>query len=182
MDETIRKASHFVFGIGIAAFILTFEKQLVISVLAIVLLAGLILSELVSKGYRIPVVSAAIEMMERKDVTPGKGALFFAMGALIPLILLGPAEVAVGVLALAVLDSVATVVGLRFGRYRIYNGKSMEGAAGGIAATAIVLLLLLPPERAVLVAVIAGAVELLSPVDDNLVIPIIVAVVLTILG
>ncbi len=182
MNETIRKASHFFFGIGIAAFIFLFEKQLVISVLAIVLLAGFILSELVSKGYRIPVVSATIEMMEREDVEPGRGALLFAIGALVPLILLGSAEVAVGVLALAVLDSVATLVGLRFGRHRIYNGKSFEGAAGGIAVTGIVLLFFLPPEQAVLIALIAGAVELLSPVDDNLIVPVIVATALTIIG
>ncbi len=182
MDETIRKASHFFFGIGIAAFIFLFEKQTVISVLAIVLLAGLILSELVSKGYRIPVVSAAIDLMERKDATPGKGALFFAMGALIPLILLGSVAVAIGVFTLAVLDSVTTIVGLRFGRHRIYNGKSVEGTAGGIVVTATVLLPLLVPGYAVLVAIVAGIVELLSPVDDNLIIPVIVAVVLTIFG
>ncbi len=182
MDELIRQASHFAFGIGIAAFIFFFEKQLVISVLSIVLLAGLILSELVSKGYHIPVVSTTITMMERKDVIPGKGALFFAMGALIPLILLGSVEVAIGVFVLAVLDSVATVAGMRLGRHRIYNGKSLEGAAAGIAVTAVVLLFLVPPEYAALVAVIAGVVELLSPVDDNLIIPVIVAVTLTMLG
>ena len=60
------------------------------------------------------------------------------------------------VLALAVMDGVATLVGIRYGMHRIYNGKSLEGASAGIAAAALVLLPLLPPVQALGAAVLAG--------------------------
>jgi dolichol kinase len=75
------------------------------------------------------------------------------------------------VLALAVMDGVATLVGIRYGMHRIYNGKSLEGTGAGIGAATLVLLLLLPPSYALSAAVLAGVVELVAPLDDNLLIP-----------
>ncbi len=181
MDETIRQVSHLVFGIGISAMISLLEKQLVVALLMLAIFAGLILSELVSKGYHIPLVSAAVNLMERKDAVPGKGALNFAVGSLFALILFDPVDVAPAVLALAVLDSVATLIGIRYGRHRFWNHKSVEGTVSGITVTTLVLFLLLPPSYALIAAVIAGVVELLSPVDDNLLVPVVVAAVLSVL-
>jgi dolichol kinase len=74
--------------------------------------------------------------------------------------------------SLAVLDSVTTLVGVRFGRHRIYNGKSWEGTLSGIAVTVLALLPFLSLPGALAASVIAGIIELFSPVDDNLVIPV----------
>jgi dolichol kinase len=82
-------------------------------------------------------------------------------------------------IALAVLDGVATIAGIRFGRTRIYNGKSLEGTIAGIVVTFLVLLLVMPVQGALVVAVIAGIIEMFSPVDDNLVIPVSVCILLT---
>jgi dolichol kinase len=81
--------------------------------------------------------------------------------------------------SLAVLDGVATIAGTRFGRNRIYNGKSLEGTAAAIIITFLVLLLVMPAPGAFVVAVIAGIIEMFSPVDDNLVIPISICILLT---
>ena len=86
------------------------------------------------------------------------------------------------IVALAVLDGIATIVGLRYGKHRIFNGKSWEGTGAGIAAAFLVLLLVVPPAQALAIAVIAGLIELLAPVDDNLLIPPCICILLTVLG
>jgi len=79
---------------------------------------------------------------------------------------------------LATGDVTATLVGERFGRTR-FNGKSLEGTAGFVAAalgSALVLSLLglgLPAGILVLGALVAAGCELLPlPVNDNLTIPL----------
>jgi phytol kinase len=91
-----------------------------------------------------------------------------------------PANVVVPALVvLSVLDSVTTLAGLRYGRHRIFNGKSWEGTLAGIAAAIPALLLFLTVPGSVAAAVTAGLIELFSPVDDNLLIPVGVCILLT---
>jgi len=91
------------------------------------------------------------------------------------------ADVSPALLSLAVLDGVATIAGTRFGRTRIYNGKSAEGTGTGIFITFLVLLLFISIHGALIVAVIAGIIELISPIDDNLVIPVSICLILTVI-
>jgi len=181
MDETARKALHIILGIGIAVFIFYCGRDLSLFILSVVLLTGLILSDAVSRGHHIPLVSGIIAEVERPDVVPGKGAILFFASSLVCLVLFPPSVVVPAILALAISDGISALAGIRYGRTRIRNGKSIEGAFAGFAATAIVLLLVLPPFPAVLAATVASVVEMLSPVDDNLTIPVAVAIVLTVL-
>ena len=161
MNESLRQVVHLLFGLGIAAFILLFDRDLSLSVLMLALFVGFILSDAVSRGYTIPVVSAVIANLERRDAAPGRGALFFALGALFCLVFF-PKEIAfIGLVVLSLLDSVTTLAGVRFGRTRIYNHKSLEGTLAGVAVTAVA--------------------ELVIPVDDNLVIPVVACLALTVL-
>ena len=102
-----------------------------------------------------------------------------------------PAASLLGLVALGVGDPAAAVIGRRWGRTRLANGRSLEGFAAFTAASFVVglgLLSLVRPELALttraaaaLVASGAGAVaELLSRrVDDNLSIPVTATVVAT---
>jgi dolichol kinase len=110
---------------------------------------------------------------------PGKGALFYAVSALACVILFPVPVVVPALVSLAVLDGVTAIAGSRFGRTRIYNGKSAEGTGAGIVVTFLVLLLFMGVFGALVVAVIAGIIELFSPVDDNLAIPVSVCILLT---
>lgn len=181
MNESLRQVVHLLFGLGIAGFIFIFDRGITISVLAITLFAGFILSDAVSRGYTIPVISTILGGLERRDATPGKGALFFAFGALFSLIFFEKDVVAVGLVVLALLDSITTITGVRFGKTRIYNHKSIEGTIAGIAVTAIALSLLVPPPVALATTAVAGLAELISPVDDNLIIPVAACLALTLL-
>ncbi len=171
MREIVRQLIHLCFGLGIAAMVLFLDHAVVIAALAGGLLIGVILVDLILRGHRIPVISPLVQYGDRCDPLPGKGAFFFAVSALACIILFPVSLVVPALVALAVLDSVTTLAGIRFGRHRISNGKSWEGTLSGIAVTVLALLPFITLPGALAVSVITGIIELLSPVDDNLVIP-----------
>lgn len=171
MRETVRQLIHLLFGLGIAALVFFIDRSIVISVMAGGLFIGVILVDLILRGHHIPVISPLLQYGDRCDPLPGKGAFFFAVSALACIILFPVSMVVPALVALAVLDSVTTLVGVRFGRHRVYNGKSWEGTLAGIAVTVLALIPFLTVPGAVVAAVIAGIIELFSPVDDNFVIP-----------
>ena len=171
MNEDGRQLVHLAFGVTIALAIAFLGREYAIMLLALGLFGGFVLIDLVDRGYKVPVASPLVENLERKGKMPGYGAVCFVLTALFCLIFFPVDYVVAGVLTLAVLDSVSTIAGLHFGRHRIFNGKSWEGTAGGIIAACIPLALLLPPLPAIAAAVVAGIAEMVSPVEDNLIIP-----------
>jgi phytol kinase len=179
MREIVRQLIHLCFGLGIAAMVLFLDHAVVIAVLAGGLLIGVGLIDLILHGYRIPVISPLVQYGDRCDPIPGKGALFFAVSALACIILFPVTTVVPALVALSVLDSVTTLAGIRFGRHRIANGKSWEGTLSGIAATVLALLPFLTLPGALMASVVAGIIELLSPINDNLLIPVGVCLLLT---
>ena len=181
MNEIGRKLVHILFGIGIALFIQYSGKQIALPVLLASLLAGLILSDAISRGHHIPLVSPLVHDLERPGMLPGKGAILFVFSSAFCLFFFPVQVVVPAVLALSILDGVSALAGQSFGKHRIWNGKSWEGTGAGIAVTALALCLLLSPLRALAIALVAGLIELVSPVDDNLVIPIAVCLLLTVL-
>jgi dolichol kinase len=178
MQEIVRQLIHLCFGLGIAALVLFLDHTVIIAVMAGGLFFGVVLVDLILRGYRIPGISPLVQYGDRCDPLPGKGAFFFAVSALACIILFPVSAVVPALVALAVLDSITTLVGTRYGRHRIRNGKSWEGTLAGIAVTFPDLLPLLTPPGAAAVSVVAGVIELFSPVDDNLVIPVGVCIVL----
>jgi dolichol kinase len=181
MNESLRQVVHLIFGLGIAGFVLLFDRDIVLSILVLTLFVGFILSDAVARGYIIPVVSPIISGLERRDVAPGKGALFFALGALFCIVFFAKEVAFAGIVVLSLLDSVTTLVGVRFGRTRIYNHKSLEGTLAGFAVTAAVLSLFILPGIAIVTAVASAIAELVSPVDDNLIIPVVACLSITLL-
>lgn len=179
MREIVRQLIHLCFGLGIAAMVLFLDHAAVVAFMAGGLLIGVVLVDLILRGHRIPVISPLVQYGDRCDPLPGKGAFFFAVSALACIILFPVTIVVPALVALSVLDSVTTLAGTRFGRHRIYNGKSWEGTLPGIAVTVLALLPFLSLPGALAVSVIAGIIELISPVDDNLLIPMGVCILLT---
>ena len=106
--------------------------------------------------------------MLRNEVRPGQwivsgGAPVLAAAALVNLIFSPP--IAAGSLAVMLVgDAAAALIGRKFGRHKIVNGKSLEGCLsfiffGGVALTAVLLISSAPARSfwAIPVAVIAGA-------------------------
>jgi phytol kinase len=113
-----------------------------------------------------------VQYGDRCDPLPGKGAFFFAVSTFACIILFPVSSVVPALVALAVLDSVTTLAGIRFGRHRIHNGKSWEGTLSGIVVTVFALLPFLTIPGILAASIVAGILELFSPVDDNLVKPV----------
>ncbi len=179
MREIVRQAIHLCFGLAIAAFVYFVDHAMVTAALAGGLLIGVVLVDLILRGYYVPVISPLVQYGDRCDPLPGKGAFFFAVSALACIILFPVPVVVPALVALSVLDSVTTLAGTRFGRHRIHNGKSWEGTLSGIAVTVLALLPFLTVPGALIAAIVTGIIELFSPVDDNLVIPVGVCLLLT---
>ena len=79
-------------------------------------------------------------------------------------------------------DTFAALVGRRFGRYRFFNGKSVEGSLACLAGTVIVALLApgIALPVALLGALVATVVEALPlGIDDNVTVPILSGLVMT---
>jgi len=129
---------------------------------------------------------------ERKGaVRPFAGAFWFYFGAGLAFLLfpLGPASAAGAVLAVS--DSVSTIIGRGFGRKRIIGKKTLEGTAAFFLSALLVCLLFFSPPAAFLGAASATVAELLPEwrrisasrfsrvLDDNLLIPMISGLVLT---
>ena len=182
MNETWRQLVHLLIGIAIAASVVVFPPGVTVPFYAAGLFVGSILIDAVERGLRLPLISPLLDLLERDDVGPGRGAFYFVVATLGCLVLFDPFRAAVGVFVLALLDSVSTIAGRRLGRHRLFNGKTIEGFLAGVLVTVGVLVFALPPVTAVLAATVAGVVELVSPVDDNLVIPPAVCLVLLLLG
>jgi len=179
MREIVRQLIHLSFGLAIAALVRFADHAFVLAVMAGGLLTGVVLVDLILRGYHIPVISPLVQYGDRSDSLPGKGALFFAVSALACIILFPVPVVVPALVALSVLDSVTTLAGTQFGRHRIHNGKSWEGTLSGIAVTVLALLPFLTVPGALIAAIVTGIIELFSPVDDNLVIPMGVCLLLT---
>lgn len=182
MRELFRKLVHIIFGLGIAALIQFAPKSVALPVLMAGTFAGIIFRDAIVRGYRIPLVSDLIDNLERENVRPGKGALYFALSSLFCLVIFEKEVVVPAIVALSLLDGVATIVGIYYGKHPIVRGKTAEGTSAGILLTIVALLPLLPPLQAVASAIVAGLVELFSPVDDNLTIPVFVCIVLTLMA
>ncbi|MDD1676480.1 MAG: phosphatidate cytidylyltransferase [Methanomicrobiales archaeon] len=179
MDEVARKVVHLVFGLGIAVLILFLPRDIVLGIIAVAVLSGCILSDALSRGFYVPLVSELVDRLERRNVVPGKGALYFATSALVSLIFFPTPVVVPAIVTLAVLDSIATLAGLHFGKRRVWGKKTLEGSVSGTVAAFAALILVLPLYHAVVVAMAAGILELFTPVDDNLIIPIGICILLT---
>lgn len=182
MREFFRKLVHIVFGLGIAALIQFAPEGVALPVLMAGTFAGIIFQDAIMKGYRIPLVSCLIDSLERENVRPAKGALYFGLSSIACLVFFPKDIVVPAVVALSLLDGLATIFGYYFGRHRLVGGKTAEGTGSGILLTFLALLLILPPLQAVISALVAGVVELVSPVDDNLTVPVFVCLALALMA
>jgi len=115
----------------------------------------------------------------RAREAPGGGANYTGLSLLAALLLFPASSAAAATIAFGVLDSVSTIAGLRYGHRRLPNGKSLEGSLAAFAFTVPVLLLFLAPVPAIVVAFVGALAELVLPVNDNLIVPFLLALLVT---
>jgi dolichol kinase len=175
--EISRDFVHLIIGIAIISFaaLLPDPRQLIVALI----IMGFILGSytIISKGK----FSRMLYKFERKNTYFGSGAIWLALGALLAMGFIFSRNFLIAVLAAIFIgDPLATIVGVKFGKHRIFYNrkKSVEGSSAYFAAVLAVAypfigLYTLP------VALIAAFVESWGiKIDDNLMVPIILSILL----
>ncbi len=180
--EFRRKTVHFILGIFFVIFI-NLEVYFVKSYLELILLAFLIIAVSLSiycKYKKPKMIMFFLELFDKpKDLEkfPGKGAVYYLIGAFISILLFDRRIASAAILILAVGDPMAHLFGRYYGKRKliINEKKLLEGTLGGTFLATIAASFFVPWPIAFFGAafgMMAEAVELeFLNLDDNFFIP-----------
>jgi dolichol kinase len=176
----LRKAFHFS-GIIIPLIYLVGNRNVALFVTFFLLVMIAALEWLRIKGY---LHSAFLEKHLKETEKKGPTAsLFFLLSSLVTILFFDKPVAVASILLLCISDPLASICGRMLGR-RMFFGKSIEGSAA-FFLSAIAILQFFPFKQPAIfsAALAATAAELFSSrfVDDNLSIPIVTALALTVL-
>ncbi len=119
-----------------------------------------------------------IDVLRPRERTNVTGAIFFSAATIIVFATFDY-PIAVTALLLTVFGDLASaLIGIKFGRHKVYKKKTLEGFLAGLAINFLVGYLFLPAYPAIFLtmAVVASVVELYTgKLDDNLTVPLISA-------
>lgn len=179
--ELKRKALHLLFGTAILALITALGTRTSLAILFALLIWGVSLSFLIRKGAKLWLLNKAVEGVERENEKefPGKAVVyFFASAIILTGIFINEPALIIAALSLQIFaDTAAALVGMKFGKHRLYRKKTWEGSIACLIVATLCLALFYPLYIAVIAAIVATIVEIL-PMDDNLWVPIITAAAL----
>lgn len=185
--ELKRKAFHVCLGTLLS--ILIWYDVLTAELLLPLIVLGLMLS-LIEKKRKLPFFSFLLDLFEREETRkrlPGEPLLFFLMGTYIVLQFF-PKEVALAsLMVLTFGDSAAHLFGVHFGRVKhpFTDKKFLEGMLAGMVAGFFPALLFVSWMEALAASIVAMMFEALEVefkwfrIDDNLIIPVIAALSIT---
>jgi len=186
VSELKRQLIHLFAGLAAIAIVLLIGALNSLFVFAGVFFIGLVISDLIKRGCNIPFCREIVRHVQREHEKhlPGKGALVLALAIVVLLALnviyFQNEKIIIGALVvLAVGDSVAPIVGMKFGKLKI-GKRSVEGTIAGIIASFLVLSFLFAPQTAFIAATFGMLAEFL-PTDDNFAIPVVSAFALKLL-
>ena len=194
MMEIRRKVVHAA-GILTIFLILWFDKWTASWIILVIALAVLLLGEYrknrnkykIIKSEKLDEFEESIEKVfrehERPNDLPFKGATEFFIGCFFAAILFEPKIAIASISVLSLADAISTIVGTYYGKHkiRINKSKTYEGSSAFLIASFLILLFFVNPFKAFIVAIFATFAEMIPKVDDNLTIPIVVGIALTVL-
>jgi dolichol kinase len=178
-------------GIGIVIISLLYIGLLTSEWLFVIFVVGVILV-LVCKRWRVPGLQYCIDRFERpehKKAFPGRGLVFFFLGAWL-VVRFFPEDVALAALCILTFgDALAPMISLSNGRRKhpLNNTKLLEGSIAGTIAGFLTAWIFVAWWQALIAAIIAMTVEALEikvydwQIDDNLTVPVIAAAIIFVL-
>ncbi len=178
--EIRRQSAHLLYGfiLAVSLYLKIIDPYFLLGVLFIAF--GL---SLFSCRSSIPVFCKFLHVFERKKdlkKLPGKGLLFFTLGATLTTILF-PLNIAVAsILILSFGDSVSHIFGRHFGRTKtpFHDKKYIEGSIFGILVSALAASFFVPSWSALLASTVAMILEFPEIkikgilIDDNIIVPL----------
>lgn len=182
-SEVYRKMIHIGFSLLAACYLLFFDRSAMVWTFGVftgIIVVGEILRmrfSFFTRVYR-RVFGNVVRKSEEHTFT---GATFTVFGAFVTVLIFEKSVAVYALLILALGDSLAALVGRRWGRRPLLD-KTVEGTVTFLLIAILLALTVpgVPRLGAVLGALVATAVELLpSPVNDNLMIPLSAAITLS---
>ena len=180
MTENGRKAVHLLAVLVPLVSELT-SKYLVLAALSIITIAYVLGEVFRLKGDGLPIITPFTLKMSRPEERTGFiiRPAYFAIGIILALVLYPSAIAYASTCIGAIGDSVAAIVGGRFGHRRIVRRKTVEGFAAGLTVAFLMASFFVSPLIALLGAVGAMIMELIDVPDDNLTMPIVAGALMT---
>lgn len=176
--ELVRQLIH---ASGVFVLILgLFLKIDVLILLCVIMVVSVEILFILDKYIHIPVFSSIMFTCKRSD--DERGFLYFFLGIISTLVIFSfNLSIAYSaILLLLIGDSLSTIVGRKFGKHKLpFNKhKSLEGSLAFFIVGFICCLILLPPIPAFTGALAGTLTEAYSPVDDNIPIPLVSAMIM----
>ncbi len=184
-QEIIRKFFHMLFGTGFLGLIYFFGTDLSFIIILSFFIIGLILALLIKNGFKNKIVNTILNIVERQHEKhfPGKAALLFFISSAIVIYLFKnePIIILASLGTLIFGDSFAALIGKKFGKTIILSKnnytKTLEGTIACFIISLIWISLFFPLYIAIIAALVGTIIEFL-PVNDNLLIPTSVAIII----
>jgi len=178
--ELIRQLIH---ASGVFIVILSYflkPTTLILLVIAILILAVIIFQ--IDKKYNVIFFSTILRICKRQH--DERGFIYFFIGIILTLLIfqfnMSVANAAILILLFG--DSASTIVGRRWGRNKIpfQNRKTVEGSLAFLFVGLVVALTQVPLFPAFLGGLSGAIAEAYSPIDDNIPIPLVSALVMSV--
>lgn len=168
--------------IGILIVVLLYFDLINALILFIVFIVGFIISFLSGK-FKIPIIYSFIKNFGREEDLykfPGKGLVFYALGAFLA-VLIFPKEIAMAsIIILALGDSVSRLVGpYGYLKHPFHSEKFLEGVIAGVFAATLGAMFFVSFLQAFLASAVTMLIEGIDleikkfRIDDNLMIPVV---------
>jgi len=173
--EIMRKSVHIFFGTIFLLLVALTGTTTSLLAIGLCFAVGNIISIAIRRGYKVPLLEKIVLNVERENEKhfPGKAAVMFFASALVLLVLFKdyPMIVLASLSVQVFADAAAALVGIPFGKHKLYKKKSWEGTTACFVVATACLLFFYPIHIALIAAFVATLIEVL-PLDDNLWIPI----------
>jgi len=175
--EARRQLFHILVGLVIIMFLSVLGRtETSLFLFAIAVLGVYLINRIRHK--RIFIFSKMLEIFERQEhlETPGKGAFYLVLGSFLTVIFF-PLNVSLpAILIVSISDAVSTLTAQLWGRRKLVGDKTFEGSFAFLTVSFLILKLFFGLYTSIFVSIIATLIELFAPIDDNLTIPLGVAV------
>lgn len=183
---------------GLMYVLLIYFNVLKLAHLLMLLLMGTFIA-LASLKFKLPFVSWFLEKFERPNTFPGKGALTFLVGVIFAVALFEKNIVLAAIMILTIGDSISHIVGRFYGNLKnpLNNLRYLEGTLIGALGASFGAMLFVSPINAFIASFIAMVFEAVDLkllingwakkwifdviLDDNVIIPLVAGVVLSVL-
>lgn len=189
--ELRRQTAHLMIGVSIV-FLLKLQLLNAQILFIITAVGGLLV--LIAMKYRLPLIHDILEYFERPHHIrrfPGRGSFFMFLGAALTTLIFDLNIAMAAIMIMAVGDSVTNIIGRHFGKVKnpFNEKKNIEGTFWGIGTGTLAALFFVPFGAAFWAATISMILESLDlgwrrrnlELDDNVLIPLVAGVIMTII-